>query len=43
MTEVENLENICIAHLELDRNAEKVKLSYRILRFQRKERNVFFS
>ena len=29
--EIENLENICIAHLELDRNAEEVKIPHRVL------------
>ena len=31
LAEIEDLENICIAHLELDRNAEEVKIPYRVL------------
>ena len=40
LAEVEDLQDICVAHLELDRNAEKVKITYRILGFQRKERDI---
>ena len=43
LTEIQDLQYVCVTHLELDRNAEKVKIPYRILRFQGEKRNVFFS
>ena len=40
LRKIQHLKNIGIAHFVLDRDAEKVKILYRILGFQGKQRNV---
>jgi len=39
---IENLQNVRIAHLILDRDAEEIEVFHGILRLQGKERNLLF-